>query len=140
MERNTIANSSIQASGGFAIMFSTKQPNGLLAWYGQSKGKSFDGEDFMALAIVDGILEFSFRHDGEESFIRHVGVRVDTGARHVAVVKRNGNQYSLELDNFTEYGETRPTGKKEVNLPGHVFLGSLREIHLRKVQENFVFF
>jgi hypothetical protein len=125
LDRNTVANGSSQASGGFAIMFSTKEPNGLLAWYGQNKGEAFDGQDFMALAISEGLLEFAFRHDQEESFIRHNNARVDTGQRHVAIIKQNGNQYSLELDGLVEYGETRPTGKKEMMLPGHVFLGKL---------------
>ena len=108
-------------------MFSTKQPNGLLAWYGQVKNREFSGEDFMALAVVDGFLEYSFRLDGEESFVKHLGVRVDTGQRHVAIIKRTGNQASLELDGLLEYGETRPTGKKEMILPGHVFLGKIEK-------------
>jgi hypothetical protein len=122
LDRNTIANGSRQAAGGFAVMFSTRQPNGLLAWYGQGKGKAFDGEDFMSLAIVEGILEFAFRHDGQESYIRHIA-RVDSGQRHVAIVKRTGNQYNLELDGLLEYGESRPTGKKDMELEGNVFLG-----------------
>lgn len=127
LDRNTIANNSSQSTGGFAVMFSTKQPNGLLAWYGQVKNREFSGEDFMALAVVDGFLEYSFRLDGEESFVKHLGVRVDTGQRHVAIIKRTGNQASLELDGLLEYGETRPTGKKEMILPGHVFLGKIEK-------------
>lgn len=123
LDRNVIANSSSQLSSGIAVLFSTRQPNGLLLWYGQNKGKAFVGEDFLALAVVDGILEFAFRLDGEESFVRHHGIRVDTNQRHVAIIKRRENQASLELDGLTEYGETRPTGKKEIILPGHIFLG-----------------
>jgi Laminin G domain len=106
-------------------LFSTRQPNGLLLWYGQLKGSAFDGEDFLSLAVVDGILEFSLRLDGQESTIRHELVRVDTNQRHVAIIKRNKNQASLELDGLTEYGETTPTGKNEMILPGHIFLGLL---------------
>lgn len=123
LDRNTIANSSAQLSSGIAVLFSTRSPNGLLLWYGQDKGKAFNGEDFMALAIVDGILEFSLRLDGEESSVRHHGIRVDTYQRHVAIIKRRENQVNLELDGLIEYGETRPTGKKEIVLPGHIFLG-----------------
>lgn len=123
LDRSVIANSSSQLSSGIAVLFSTRQPNGLLLWYGQNKGQAFTGDDFLALAVVDGILEFAFRLDGEESFVRHHGIRVDTKQRHVAVIKRRENQASLELDGLTEYGETRPTGKKEIILPGHIFLG-----------------
>jgi hypothetical protein len=128
LDRKTIANNSMQLAGGVALMFSTKTPNGLLFWYGQDRGHAFNGEDFLALAINDGILEYSFRLDGEESFIRHTGVRVDSGQRHIAILKRTGNQASLELDGLTEYGETRPTIKKEMDLPGHVFLGGAPDI------------
>lgn len=123
LDRNTVANSSSQLISGIAVLFSTRQPNGILLWYGQSKGKAFNGEDFLSLAVNDGILEFSFRLDGEESFVRHHGIRVDGNQRHVAIIKRKENQASLELDGLTEYGETRPTGKKEMILPGHIFLG-----------------
>lgn len=123
LDRNTIANASRQLASGIALLFSTKQSNGLLLWYGQSKGHAFNGEDFLSLAVNDGILEFAFRLDGEESFIRHHGTRVDQNVRHIAILKRTGNQASLELDGLTEYGETRPTLKKEMDLPGHIFLG-----------------
>ncbi|KAG5681002.1 hypothetical protein PVAND_010471 [Polypedilum vanderplanki] len=128
LDRKTISNSTSQLASGIALMFSTKSPNGLLFWYGQNKGHPFNGEDFLALAVNDGILEFSFRLDGEESFIRHNGIRVDTNIRHIAILKRNGNQASLELDGLTEYGETRPTIKKQMELPGHVFLGGAPDI------------
>ncbi|KAL7036766.1 hypothetical protein ACKWTF_008935 [Chironomus riparius] len=123
LDRNTIANGSKQLASGIALLFSTKQSNGLLLWYGQNKGHAFNGEDFLSLAVNDGILEFAFRLDGEESFIRHHGTRVDQNVRHIAILKRTGNQASLELDGLTEYGETRPTLKKDMELPGHIFLG-----------------
>lgn len=128
LDRNAISNNTAQVSSGIAIMFSTKEANGLLIWYGQEKGKAFDGEDFLALVVHDGFLEFAFRLDGEESFIRHPNTRVDNNARHVAIMKRNNNQASLELDGLVEYGETRPTIKKEMILPGHVFLGGAPEL------------
>ena len=130
LNRSTVATASSQMTGGIAVLFSTKQPNGLLVWYGQQRGKAFNGEDFLSLAINDGILEYSFRLDGEESYVKHHGVRVDTGVRHIAIMKRTGNQASLELDGLTEYGETRPTDKKEMILPGHVFLGN--HVNLRR--------
>lgn len=132
MDRNAIVSSASQLSSGMAVLFSTRQPNGLLVWYGQNKGNDFNGEDFLSLAVVDGILEFAFRLDGEESFIRHTGVRVNDGIRHVAILKRRENQASLELHGLTEYGETRPTGKKEMILPGHIFLGITKYLRLQK--------
>jgi hypothetical protein len=128
LDRTSVSNSTTQLSSGIAILFSTKQPNGLLIWYGQEKDTEFRGDDFLALAVVEGYLEFSLRLDGEETTIRHFNTRVDNNARHIAIIKRNNNQASLELDGLTEYGETRPTTKKEMFLPGNVFLGGAPDV------------
>lgn len=120
LDRTAIAESSSQTSNGLAIWFSVSKPNGLIFWYGQDKEVEFDGEDFMALAVVDGLLEFVFRMDGEETVIRH---ELELDTRHVAIIKRNGNQASVELDGNTEYSETRPTARKSMFLPGNIFLG-----------------
>lgn len=103
-------------------MFSTHEPNGLLAWYGQRKGEAYNGQDFIALAVVDGFLEFSFRLDGEESFIR-TNSRVDDGDRHVTVITRNGNRATLELDNFSVHGESGLASREYSYLPGNLFIG-----------------
>lgn len=123
LNSSSISNSSIQLTTGLALLFSTHQPNGILLWYGQNKDKAYNGDDFVALAVVDGLLEYSFRLDGEESVINNVNTRVDDGGRHIAIIKRTGNQASLEVDHFTQYGESRPSAKKEMILPGHIFLG-----------------
>ncbi|CRK99746.1 CLUMA_CG013014, isoform A [Clunio marinus] len=129
LNRSTIATSSSQLSSGLAVLFSTKEPNGLILWYGQERGKGFNGEDFLSLAVNDGILEFTFRIDGEESVIKHHSVPVIPNRRHIAILKRTANQASLELDGFTEYGETaRPTEKNEMFLAGHVFLGGAPDL------------
>jgi hypothetical protein len=125
LNHSTISVSENDIKTELAVMFSTKSPNGLIFWYGQPKGQSYDGDDFISLAVVDGLLEFSYRLDGEESFTRNTNTRVDNGARHVAILKRDVNRFSLELDHFTLYGETRPTGKSEMFLPGHLFLGEI---------------
>lgn len=106
-----------------ALLFSTSEPNGLLAWYGQNKGESYSGQDFVALAIVDGYLEFSLRLDGEETVVKNGNTRVDDGKRHIAVMTRNGNHATLELDNFSVYGETTPTSRNFSFLPGNLFIG-----------------
>lgn len=108
-----------------ALLFSTNQPNGLLIWYSQNKKEAYHGQDFLALAVVDGYLEYSFRLDSEESLIKS-NARVDDDNRHVVIVKRNGNQATLEVDGFLVYGESRPTDKKESFITGNVFIGTLR--------------
>lgn len=111
-----------------AVLFSTSHPNGLLLWYGQNKNEQYNGQDFVALAIVEGFLEYSFRLNSEETLIKNVYSRVDDGVRHVAIIKRSGNQASLELDGLSLHGESRPTNKKESFLPGNTFIGKIQEI------------
>lgn len=111
-----------------AVMFSTVAPNGLLVWYGQNKQESYTGQDFLALAVVDGYLEFSFRLNSEEALVRNTNKRVDDGIRHIAVIKRDRNQGSLELDKDTLFGESRPTDREFSHLPGGVFIGGAPDI------------
>lgn len=127
LNRSAVATTLRQEKTGLAILFSTTQPDGLLVWYGQNKGENYNGQDFMSLAIVNGNLEYSFRLNGEESLISPVA-RVDDNNRHVAIIKREGNQATLELDFYTSYGEIRPTGVKEMFLPGHVFIGGAPDL------------
>lgn len=106
-----------------AVLFATKQSNGLILWYGQNRGEAFHGQDFIALALNDGYLEFAFRLNNEETIVRNTFVRANDGARHIAVVKRNGNLATLELDTLQSFGESRPTAKDESYLPGNLFIG-----------------
>lgn len=128
VNRSVLYNSSEQLVSGIAILFSTSHPDGLLIWYGQNKGEVFKGQDFISLAVVNGHLEFAFRLDGEESLLSDESKRVDDGVRHVAIIRRTGNQASLELDHFTVHGEARPTGTSQAIIPGHVFIGGAPNI------------
>lgn len=110
-----------------AMVFSTSDPDGLLLWWGQPKGETYTGQDFMALALVDGIVEFAFRLNGEEAVIRNPDKRVDDGHRHIVLVKRTDNTAILELDHVLYADETRPTNKNTMSLPGHVFIGEIRK-------------
>nr|XP_017095019.2 basement membrane-specific heparan sulfate proteoglycan core protein isoform X15 [Drosophila bipectinata] len=110
------------------VVFTTTEPNGLLLWWGQKAGVEYTGQDFIALAVVDGYVEFNLRLDGEEAVIRNSDTRVDDGNRHIVIVKRNENTAILEVDRILHSGETRPTAKKEMKLPGHVFIGGIPNI------------
>ncbi|KAJ6634940.1 Basement membrane-specific heparan sulfate proteoglycan core protein, partial [Pseudolycoriella hygida] len=129
LNRTSVVEGPTQKEILIALLFSTTHPNGLLFWYGQNKQESYNGQDFVALAVVDGYLEYSFRLNSEEAMIKNIQTRVDEGGRHIAIIKRTGNQASLELDGLTSYGESRPTDKKESYLPGHLFLGGAPDLN-----------
>lgn len=123
LNQSALINSPAEKDVVIAILFTTTQPNGLLIWYGQNKGEAYADQDFLALAIVDGYLEFSFRLNSEEAIIKNIRNRVDEGKRHIAIIKRSSNQASLDLDSFTLHGESRPTERQISQLPGNIFIG-----------------
>ncbi|XP_062139244.1 basement membrane-specific heparan sulfate proteoglycan core protein isoform X23 [Drosophila sulfurigaster albostrigata] len=110
------------------VVFSTNKPNGLLLWWGQEAGEEFTGQDFIALAVVDGYVEYALRLDGEEAVIRNSDTPVNDGNRHIVIVKRSASTAYLEVDRISDSGETRPTGKDTMHLPGNVFVGGIPDI------------
>ncbi|XP_068154728.1 basement membrane-specific heparan sulfate proteoglycan core protein [Drosophila tropicalis] len=128
ISRNQFDTSIEQAYTAATIVFSTSKPNGLLLWWGQKAGEEYTGQDFIAVAVVDGYVEYALRLDGEEAVIRNNDNRVDDGHRHIAIVKRTDNTAMLEVDRITHSSETRPTIKKEITLPGNVFIGGIPDI------------
>ncbi|XP_041563042.1 basement membrane-specific heparan sulfate proteoglycan core protein isoform X19 [Drosophila elegans] len=117
-----------QSYTSMVIVFTTSQPNGLLYWWGQEAGEEYTGQDFIAAAVVDGYVEFSMRLDGEEAVIRNSETRVDNGERHIVIAKRADNTAVLEVERVLHSGETRPTSKKAMKLPGNVFVGGAPDI------------
>ncbi|XP_037811627.1 basement membrane-specific heparan sulfate proteoglycan core protein-like isoform X4 [Lucilia sericata] len=111
-----------------AMVFSTSEPNGLLLWWGQAKGEAFNNQDYMALAITGGYVEFKFRLNGEEGVVRNPDKRVDDGQRHIVLIKRTDNTAILELDHLLYTAEATPTGKNTMSLPGHVFIGGAPDL------------
>uniref|UniRef100_A0A182FR49 Basement membrane-specific heparan sulfate proteoglycan core protein n=1 Tax=Anopheles albimanus TaxID=7167 RepID=A0A182FR49_ANOAL len=116
-----------QLTTEIAIMFSAYQDNGLLLWYGQRNDEEYLGNDYIALAIQDGYVELTVRMDGQESTIRSDGYIADE-EQHVALIRRHGNQFHLEMDSLTVHGETRPTGKQMMYLPGSIYIGGVPDI------------
>uniref|UniRef100_A0A182QPA6 Basement membrane-specific heparan sulfate proteoglycan core protein n=1 Tax=Anopheles farauti TaxID=69004 RepID=A0A182QPA6_9DIPT len=111
-----------------AIMFSAYERNGLLVWYGQRNGEEFLGHDYIGLAVHEGFVELTIRMDGEESYVRNSDVYVVDNERHVAVIRRERNQFHLQVDSLTVHGETRPTGKQTIDIPGSVYIGGVPDI------------
>ncbi|XP_055911049.1 basement membrane-specific heparan sulfate proteoglycan core protein isoform X7 [Eupeodes corollae] len=128
LDRNVFGQEIEHETSFVAMVFSTMEPNGLLLWWGQKKGEEYNNQDFMALAIVEGIVEFSFRLDGQESIIRSTNTKVDNGKRHIIILKRDKNEAMLEVDHIQQGGESTPTGKKAMSLPGNMFIGGTPDL------------
>jgi hypothetical protein len=123
----TISKTALQSTSGIAILISTTHSDGLLVWNGQNRNEKYNGQDFISLGLVNGKLEFAFRLDGEEATIVSKEY-VNNGKRHVAIIKRDRNNGSLELDQTILSAESRPTGKQEAFIPGTVFIGGAPDV------------
>lgn len=134
LNRSALVKSPTESDILLEFMFSTTAPNGLIAWYGQDKGEAYNGQDFIALAVVDGFLEFALRLDGEETVVKNLNTPVNDGAHHTAALIRIGNHATLELDNLSTYGETTETGQLVSNLPGNIFIGKGKQMKNQFVQ------
>lgn len=73
--------------------------------------------------VVNGYLELSFELGSGPAEIRASTKKVNDGARHTAVIKRQASDGSLELDkDITEFGES-PGGLTQLNTKGSIYLG-----------------
>ncbi|PNF14540.1 hypothetical protein B7P43_G15032, partial [Cryptotermes secundus] len=108
------------------LEFSTTEPNGLIFWHGQTPDT--DGrtqQDYVALAVVDGILEFSFElGSGPAQIQTRADTRVDDGKRHHVILRRQASDGSIELDSITEFGESQGI-LKMLNTRGNIYIGGL---------------
>ncbi|XP_047486488.1 basement membrane-specific heparan sulfate proteoglycan core protein-like isoform X28 [Penaeus chinensis] len=109
--------------------FSTIKPNGLLFWYGQEPTVPGRGQDYISVAIKDGIIEFTFDVGTGPAMVRSPS-RVDDGERHTLTVERAGRQGVLELDgSVREYGQS-PGILHMLNAEGNIYIGGVPDLAL----------
>ncbi|XP_055326014.1 basement membrane proteoglycan-like [Sitodiplosis mosellana] len=105
LNRSVVAATSLGSNISLSFLLSTSEPNGLIVWYGQKKGEAYPwlwsstGQDFVALAIVNGYLKYTVRLLGREKS-NTLDVRVDDGERHVVILTRYDISVRLQLDDF----------------------------------------
>ncbi|XP_058175045.1 basement membrane-specific heparan sulfate proteoglycan core protein [Anopheles ziemanni] len=128
VDPSVITKNEYQRTTEIAIMFSTSEQNGLILWYGQRNGEKFSDNDFIALAVQGGFVELTIRMNGEESYVRNNDVYVADGERHVALIRRERNQFHLQVDSLTVHGETRPTQQETMYIPGSIYIGGVPDI------------
>ncbi|XP_060518138.1 basement membrane-specific heparan sulfate proteoglycan core protein isoform X3 [Cylas formicarius] len=106
-----------------ALEFSTNKPDGLVFWHGQSPDQDGRGQDYIALAVSNGYLEFSYDLGMGPAIIRNTGVRVDDGERHSVILKREGRVGSIDVDHmYVEEGQSEGI-TTTMNCNGNIFLG-----------------
>lgn len=107
---------------GFEI--STNQSDGLIMWHGQTPN-DLNSNDYIALGVVNGYVEYQYDLGSGPAVLRVTTRRVDDGERHRVILKRQGNEGSIELNG--EYLESGVSdGLQQIlNTQGNVFLGGV---------------
>ncbi|XP_014478060.1 PREDICTED: basement membrane-specific heparan sulfate proteoglycan core protein isoform X5 [Dinoponera quadriceps] len=106
------------------LEISTNMSNGLILWHGQTPN-DLTPDDYIAVAIVDGYVEYQYNLGSGPAVIRVTAQRVDDGERHRIILKRQGSDGSIELNGeHTESGVS--DGLQQVlNTRGSVYLGGV---------------
>lgn len=118
----SVVGAPFQSIISFGMVFRTSEPNGLLIWYGQNFEEPYDGQDFMALGVVDGYLEFSLQLDGQEMTIKSEH-RVDDGKLQQVAIKREGKDATLQVGWSNIRSRAIESLRNFSYLPGNIFIG-----------------
>lgn len=107
-----------------ALELSTNKSDGLIFWHGQDPGEDEQGRDYISLAcmislivlliiltiqilVSDGYLEFSYDLGSGPAILRNTQIKVNDGDRHTVILKRQGREGSIEVDQTdVEEGES----------------------------------
>ncbi|XP_042860326.1 basement membrane-specific heparan sulfate proteoglycan core protein-like isoform X47 [Penaeus japonicus] len=109
--------------------FSTVKPNGLLFWYGQEPTVSGRGQDYISVAINEGIIEFTFDVGTGPAMVKSPS-RVDDGERHTLTIERFGRQGFLELDGSVREQGQSPGILHMLNAEGNIYIGGVPDLAL----------
>ncbi|GFS51261.1 basement membrane-specific heparan sulfate proteoglycan core protein [Trichonephila inaurata madagascariensis] len=107
-----------------SFSFTTTSLEGLLLFHGQKPDTDGKGQDYLAAAIIDGFLEFSYELGSGPAQIKSP-VKVNDGKVHSIVLKRTGRHGSLELDGIhQEFGESKGI-LQMLNTDGDIYIGGV---------------
>ncbi|XP_071582302.1 basement membrane-specific heparan sulfate proteoglycan core protein isoform X3 [Temnothorax nylanderi] len=106
------------------LEISTNKSHGLIMWHGQTPN-DLTPDDYIAVAVVDGYVEYQYNLGSGPAVIRVTAQRVNDGERHRIILKRQGSDGSIELNGeHTESGVS--DGLQQIlNARGSVYLGGL---------------
>ena len=125
IDKSLLPHTAVTVPEFISVEFSTMEANGVLLWHGQKPETDGRGLDFVALAVVDGRLEFSFELGSGVARIV-TDVRVDDGRRHRVMARRTGLEGTLELDGvFEAHGRTPDSNHNMLNTKGNIYVGGL---------------
>uniref|UniRef100_A0A0B7ATX1 Basement membrane-specific heparan sulfate proteoglycan core protein n=1 Tax=Arion vulgaris TaxID=1028688 RepID=A0A0B7ATX1_9EUPU len=130
-QRNTVE--------AISVTISTTEPNGLFFWQGQQAGNQ-EGKDYLALAVKDGYVEFSYELGSGAAVIKST-VTVDDGFSHLVVAERLGRNGSLIIDDQPSIKGAARGALQVLNVPGNIYFGGVPDLtkHTGNLfQDNFI--
>ncbi|XP_067005728.2 agrin-like [Anabrus simplex] len=105
----------------YEITFRTSEPNGLLLWI--NKGKTLQS-DYLAIAMVNGYLEFSFNLGKQRNFlVSKSKVHVSDGAWHTVIAHRRKRHGYLQVDGESPVRSIAEPGAALLNTNGRLWIG-----------------
>ncbi|KAL3282973.1 hypothetical protein HHI36_006131, partial [Cryptolaemus montrouzieri] len=111
-----------------ALEMSTNSSNGLIFWHGQSPNQDAQGQDYLALSVVNGFLEFSYDLGSGPAIIHNGYIRVNDGERHLVILKRRGKSGSIEIDNQYTQKDESVGSATTLTCRGNIYLGGAPDI------------
>ncbi|XP_016000014.2 agrin isoform X2 [Rousettus aegyptiacus] len=113
-----------------ALEFRALEPQGLLLYNGNAKGK-----DFLALALLGGRVQLRF-DTGSGPAVLTSAVPVEPGRWHRLELSRHWRQGSLSVDSETPVQGQSPSGTDGLNLDTDLFVGGVPEDQASVVLER----
>ncbi|CAN7987967.1 unnamed protein product, partial [Ixodes pacificus] len=138
LSRDLLPHTADNSSEVIKLSFSTTERDGLLLFQGQPKGVNARGQDYISLAVVNGLLEFSYEMGSGPAQIMSKQ-RVDDGGLHTVELRRTGRQGVLKLDDREVHGES-PGLLIRLNTKSDIYIGGApepREMTANRNHEGF---
>ncbi|PBC30144.1 Basement membrane-specific heparan sulfate proteoglycan core protein [Apis cerana cerana] len=136
LDKNVMIHEEEREVLGFEI--STNKTRGLIMWHGQIPS-NLNPDHYMALAVVDGYVEYQYDLGTGPVVIRVTAQKVDDGERHRIILKRQGSDGSIELNGEHMESSTSYGTQQDLNTRGNVYLGGVPDYAMTygKYQEGF---
>ncbi|CAH1774180.1 unnamed protein product, partial [Owenia fusiformis] len=118
-----------QSEEVISITFATDSSDALLFWHGQTPEIDGKGQDYFAIAIVDGYPVLSFELGSGPATIT-ARYRVDDGEEHTVIARRTGQRGTIEVDTVVlEVGESGGT-LQMLNTKGNIYIGGVPDFRV----------
>ncbi|KAH9504451.1 Basement membrane-specific heparan sulfate proteoglycan core protein, partial [Bulinus truncatus] len=109
----------------FTITIETTESDGLILWQGQKPDEQKTSKsDFIALALVDGFVQFSYELGDGPGFVKSLNP-VNDGYPHSIFVARDGKVASVTVDQEPLVSGSSRGSLKVLNVSGNLFLGGV---------------